>query len=165
MGMSLVQIVGNPIFAKMADVFGKVPIMITATTLIGGAMAGLPACSTTDSSSLLPLVATLGFWSVGSSMLSTAPIAYVSDRVEEAQRAQAIALLRTCGDVGFLVGATGVGALADWTGRLDVALQSSAALLLTATVWFAARQAIEARLWSGVAAATTTTDRAPSSSK
>lgn len=155
MGMSLVQIVGNPIFAKVIDTVGKAPVMVCATTLIGAAMFGLPYCCSGGQESLLPLAATLGLWSVGSSMLSTAPLAYVSDRVDEAKRAQAIALLRTCGDVGFLIGATGTGALADWAGNLDVAMQSGAGLLLTATAWFAARQVLTARLDAAAAAAAT----------
>ena len=76
---------------------------------------------------------------MGSSMLSTAPIAFLSDHVSEENRAQAIALLRTCGDVGFLVGASSVGAIADVT-SMGFAMQLTSALLLTGTAWFAARQ-------------------------
>ena len=150
MGMSMIQIFGNPIFGKVIDRVGKAPVIVGATTCIGSAMYTLPyACSidptaiaTTAHSmeTLWPLAATLGLWSVGSSMLSTAPLAYISDRVDDHKRAQAIALLRTCGDVGFLVGATGTGALADYTSSLDGALQSNAGLLLSATLWFAIRQ-------------------------
>ena len=117
-------------------------------------MCGLPYSCGAGQESLLPLAATLGIWSMGSSMLSTAPLAYVSDRVDDAKRAQAIALLRTCGDVGFLIGATGAGALADWAGSLDMAMQSSAGLLLTATAWFAARQVLTARMEAAATAAT-----------
>jgi MFS family permease len=152
MGMSVIQIVGNPVFAKVIDKVGKVPVIIGATSLIGTSMALLPTCCSADAN-LMPLAITLGFWSMGSSMLSTAPLAYISDKVDESQRAQAIALLRTCGDVGFLVGATAIGGLADWSGSLDVAMQSSAGLLLTATGWFAARQALTARLEAAAASA------------
>jgi MFS family permease len=167
MGMSMIQIFGNPIFGKVIDRVGKAPVMIGATTCIGSAMYSLPYACHIDPAALhsvetlWPLAATLGLWSVGSSMLSTAPLAYVSDRVDDHQRAQAIALLRTCGDVGFLVGATGTGALADCTQSLDGALQSNAGLLLTATLWFAWRQAVlsrrkpEARSTAAAAADTT----------
>lgn len=125
--------------------------MVGATTLIGAAMATLPYCcglvgassssGLEEAQAMMPLFyMTLGLWSVGSSMLSTAPLAYVTDRVGDHQRAQAIALMRTCGDVGFLLGATSTGWLADWTGSLGVAMQSSAGVLLSATVWFAIRQ-------------------------
>jgi MFS family permease len=153
MGMSMIQIFGNPIFGKVIDRVGKAPVMIGATTCIGTAMYSLPYACNIDPTvipvhsmeTLWPLAATLGLWSVGSSMLSTAPLAYVSDRVDDHKRAQAIALLRTCGDVGFLVGATGTGALADYTNSLDLALQSNAGLLLSATLWFAFRQAFLSR--------------------
>jgi hypothetical protein len=92
------------------------------------------------------LAGTLGVWATGSTMLSTAPVAYISDTVDDGKRAQAIALLRTSGDVGFLLGATGVGALADWTGDMDVAMQTSAGLLLTATAWFATRQFLSSKV-------------------
>jgi MFS family permease len=139
MGMSLVQIFGNPLFARYIDRIGKAPAIVAGCTLISTAMAGLPFCHDVPQ-----LAAALGIWSVGSSMLSTAPIAYVSDQVAESKRAQAFALLRTCGDIGFLVGASGTGALADYAGSLDIAMHSSAGLLLTATGWFATRQLLNA---------------------
>lgn len=134
MGMSLVQIIGNPVFAKLIDRIGKAPAIATGCTLISASMAALPFCS-----DWTQLAGVLGIWSMGSSMLSTAPIAFLSDHVSEENRAQAIALLRTCGDVGFLVGASSVGAIADVT-SMGFAMQSTSALLLTGTTWFAVRQ-------------------------
>jgi MFS family permease len=136
MGMSLVQIFGNPIFAQAADRFGKAPAIVAGCTLISTSMAGLTFCDNHTQ-----LAVALGVWATGSSILSTAPVAYVSDKVTESQRAQALALLRTLGDVGFLVGAMTSGALADWVGSLDTAMQAGAGFLLTGTLWFASRQA------------------------
>ena len=76
------------------------------------------------------------------SMLSTAPLAYISDLVDEGQRAQAIAMLRTSGDIGFLFGASCIGGLADVTGSLEFAMQSSGGLLSAATFWFIVRQSL-----------------------
>jgi hypothetical protein len=46
MGISIVQIFGNPIFGRLIDRVGKVPVIIGATTCIGTAMYTLPyACS------------------------------------------------------------------------------------------------------------------------
>jgi MFS family permease len=132
MGMSFIQIVGNPLFARVIDRVGKPPAIIGGCTLISAAMASLAWCTDTTQ-----LAAALGVWSAGSSMLSTAPLAYISDRVDDRRRAQAIALMRTCGDVGFLLGASGTGALADYLGRSEVAVQASSAFLLAATAWFA----------------------------
>jgi MFS family permease len=173
MGMSMIQIFGNPIFGKLIDTIGKVPVMIGATTCIGTAMYTLPyACSlvdptaaalttatttaaTSSMAALWPLATTLGLWSIGSSMLSTAPLAYVSDRVDDNKRAQAIALLRTSGDIGFLIGATGTGALADYTNSIDLTMQSNGSLLLCATVWFALRQVLAVTTTSTATATTT----------
>jgi MFS family permease len=128
-------VLGNPIVAKFVDGVGKVPAMIVGCALISTGMATLPLAHDLGSVALA-----LAVWSTGSTLLSTAPVAYISDVTEDDKRAQAIALLRTSGDVGFLVGASSVGALADWTGNLDVAMQSSAGLLLTATAWFGMRK-------------------------
>ena len=135
MGMSVVQVLGNPILGKLVDRIGKIPSIVAGCSLIATSMGMLPYC--TD---MVQLAGTLGVWATGSTMLSTAPVAYISDTVDDAKRAQAIALLRTSGDVGFLLGATGMGALADWTGDMNVAMETSAGVLLTATGWFATRQ-------------------------
>lgn len=134
MGMSLVQVFGNPTMAKFVDKMGKVPGIVTGCSLLSASMFALPYC--TD---MQEVAATLGFWALGSTMLSTAPTAYISDSVDEQHRAQAIALLRTAGDIGFLFGASSTGAVADLF-SMDVAVQSSASLLLTATGWFTARR-------------------------
>jgi MFS family permease len=134
MGMSIVQVLGNPVLAKLVDRIGKVPGIVGGCTLISGAMATFPFCTTP-----YELAGILGIWATGSSLLSTSPLAFISDKVDDGKRAQAIALLRTSGDVGFLIGASSMGALADWTNSLDLAMQSSSGILLTATGWFVAR--------------------------
>jgi len=134
MGMSSVQVFGNLPTAKLMDKIGKVPGIVAGCTLLSAAMFALPFCT-----EMREVAATLGFWALGSTMLSTAPIAYISDNVRDDQRAQALALLRTVGDVGFVVGASSTGAVADLF-NMDVAVHSSATLLITATGWFAARR-------------------------
>eukprot|EP00980_Cylindrotheca_fusiformis_P023197 scaffold10201_cov119-Cylindrotheca_fusiformis.AAC.14 len=140
MGMSVVQVLGNPVLANLVDRIGKVPGIVGGCTLISSAMAVLPLCTET-----YQLAAIFGIWATGSSLLSTAPLAFISDLVDDANRAQAIALLRTSGDVGFLIGASSVGALASLT-SLDLAMQSSSGLLLTATGWFAVRNMLNSKL-------------------
>ena len=127
--------------AQLADRFGKVPAIVAGCSLISGSMIGLTFCH--DYSEL---ALALGVWATGSSLLSTAPVAYVSDKVSESQRAQALALLRTLGDVGFLFGAMSSGALADWAGNLEVAMLASAGFLLSGTLWFGRREAIVQRI-------------------
>jgi MFS family permease len=136
-GMSVVQVLGNPVLAKVVDRIGKVPGIVGGCTLISASMMALPLCD--NSNGMEQMAAVLGMWAVGSTLLSTSPLAYISDRVNDEKRAQAIALLRTSGDVGFLVGASSMGALADWAGSLDMAMQSSSVVVGTATAWFAIR--------------------------
>ena len=76
--------------------------------------------------------------SLGSTFLGTAPTAHISNIVPSEHRAQALALLRTSGDVGLLVGASAAGALADW-GSMEMAMESSAGALMVATAWFGVR--------------------------
>jgi len=141
MGMSLIQIFGNPLFAKMVDRIGKVPGIIGGCSCTATAMLGLTFCQ-----DYTQLGVALAVWAVGSSMLSTAPVSFVTDEASDSERAQALALLRTCGDVGFLAGASCIGALSDWSGSLDVAMQASSGLLMTGTAWFTVRQIIGTRL-------------------
>eukprot|EP00536_Pseudo-nitzschia_multiseries_P006158 jgi/Psemu1/286273/fgenesh1_pg.128_\ len=141
MGMSFVQVLGNPLFARVVDGVGTVPGIVGGCTLISSAMFALPLC---DPNHLEQMAGVLGVWAAGSSLLSTAPIAHISDRVDDAKRAQAIALLRTSGDVGFLVGASTMGLLSDWAGGLDTAMQSSSAILATATFWYVVRNVLTA---------------------
>ena len=65
--------------------------------------------------------------------------------VEESERAQAIALLRTMGDVGLLLGATCTGALADLS-SIEGAMGFSGGFLLTATSWYVVREGFLAKL-------------------
>jgi len=137
MGMSLVQVAGVPLMAKFVDRIGKPLAIVAGTTLISSSMAALPLCA-----DVYHMAAALGTWGLGSSILSTAPVSYISDVTSDRERAQALALMRTAGDVGFLLGASGIGAVADLTGDLGSAMHASAGVLLTATGWFAVRRVL-----------------------
>lgn len=143
MGMSLVQVVCNPVMASFVDKMGKVPGIVAGCGLLSASMFTLPYCT-----EMTEVAGCLGFWSLGSTMLSTAPTAYISDLVREDQRAQAIALLRTAGDVGFLAGASCTGIVADIF-NYEVAVHSSASLLLAATAWFGARRYMDVKTTIG----------------
>ena len=132
-GMSLVQVLGSQPLAMLTDMVGKKPIMITGAATVGTSVCLLAQCQSVEAA-----VAALGLWSIGGVFLSTAPIAYVSDLVEESQRAQAIALLRTAGDIGLLLGATFTGSIADFT-SIEGAMTFSGAFLMSATTWYAVR--------------------------
>ena len=63
------------------------------------------------------------------------------DEVNESSRSQAIALLRTSGDVGYLCGAACVGISADLVGDVGLAMQAGGAVFLGATTWFGFKSA------------------------
>ena len=147
MGMSFVQVLGNPVFARVVDNVGTVPGIVTGCTMITTAMYTMPSCALAPSDNL-QMAAVLGLWAAGSTLLSTSPIAHIGNTVDDSKRAQAIALLRTAGDVGFLVGASSMGMVSDWAGSLETAMQSSAAILGTATSWYVARNIMTSKLLS-----------------
>ena len=143
-GMAAVQIVGNPITARVSDKVGRLPVMVAGTTIMGLALSVIPQAVASADPAALPLA--LAAWSFGSSMMSSAPLAYVSDQSTMEQRAPTVALLRTAGDLGLLVGAASFGALANATGALDMTLHIGSGVLLVATGAFAVTQP---RIWSG----------------
>ena len=69
-------------------------------------------------------------------MQNTLQVAAVSDAVQDSRRSQAIALLRTAGDVGYLFGAIGAGLAADLAGDVGLAMQVGSAVLIGSTAWF-----------------------------
>mmetsp|Transcript_4513 Transcript_4513/g.13659 ORF Transcript_4513/g.13659 Transcript_4513/m.13659 type:complete len:104 (+) Transcript_4513:1785-2096(+) len=68
-------------------------------------------------------------WAAGQTLLGSAPSAHAANLAPAALRPQALAVMRTAGDVGLLVGATTIGSLATLIGQ-DAAMQSSAAALI-----------------------------------
>uniref|UniRef100_A0A7S4B6J4 Uncharacterized protein n=1 Tax=Chrysotila carterae TaxID=13221 RepID=A0A7S4B6J4_CHRCT len=74
-------------------------------------------------------VAVLLLWSIGGTLLGSAPTAHASNIVGMQNRAQALALMRTAGDVGLLSGASVVGAAATLIGS-EAAMQTTASFLL-----------------------------------
>jgi len=141
MGMSIVQVICNPGIAMLADKIGKTKAMVG-----GGSLLSMSIVAMTQSTDLIQLAAAMGFWTIGSTMLSTAPVAYISDIVEAKKRAQSIALLRTSGDLGFFVGAASIGMVGDLTGDLSLAMQTGGGILFAGTSWYAARQYLSEKL-------------------
>lgn len=151
MWMSAVQVLGNPAAGRFADKAGKHNAIVAGGLLTSVSMATVPvACAyglmagdyvTLDVNDVNwpVLAATLGVWSLGGTLLATSHVAAISDTVSDSRRSQAIALLRTAGDVGFLCGALGAGFAADLMGDVGVAMQGGSAVLMAATGWFGAK--------------------------
>mmetsp|Transcript_5926 Transcript_5926/g.14268 ORF Transcript_5926/g.14268 Transcript_5926/m.14268 type:complete len:402 (-) Transcript_5926:769-1974(-) len=130
--VSLVNVVGSQISAQVSDKLGRKRTIVPGLALIATAVAGLPFA--TDGNQLTALMA---LWSVGGAVLSTGPTAYLSDLSSESERPQALAMIRSMGDLGLLMGAGCLGAVAH-VSSMDVAFQANAALLLGVTAAFAA---------------------------
>ncbi len=143
MWMSINQVLSNPIAGQLADRSGKSAAIVAGGALTSLAVASVPlVCSyglIGDSVldwSNWPMLATLSFWSLGGTLLATAHVSAVSDEVTDSTRSQAIALLRTAGDVGYLCGAACAGISADLVGDVGLAMQAGGAAFLGATTWF-----------------------------
>jgi len=149
MWMSAVQVLGNQAAGRFADTAGKGSAIVLGGALTSVGMAGVPIVCTYFSAGgdvfnidWAILAASLGIWSLGGTLLSTSHVAAVSDLVGSDQRSQALALLRTAGDVGYLCGAIGAGLLADGIGDVGVAMQTGGFVLVGSTVWFAVRSTL-----------------------
>jgi len=119
--------------AAVADKYGKVPSLLAGTSLLTLAFASIPFASTFEGLMLAgaPLA-------LGGTILSAVPTAHMSDLTNNEDRAQALALLRTAGDVGLLTGAMGSGLLSEVYG-MGHTMQGNAVLLGSALSWFALR--------------------------
>ena len=126
--VSAINVVGSQLSARVSDRWGRRAVIVPGLALIAVSVAGLPMAS--DSTELTALMA---LWATGGAVVSTGPTAYLADLVEESDRGQALAMLRTCGDLGLLLGAGTMGLLADFT-SMPAAFAANSALLALATV-------------------------------
>lgn len=154
MWMSINQVLSNPIAGQFADRCGKSAAIVTGGALTSLAVASVPIVCTYGliGDSVLdwsnwPMLATLSFWSLGGTLLATAHVSAVSDEVTDSSRSQAIALLRTAGDVGYLCGAACAGISADLVGDVGLAMQAGGGAFLGATTWFGLKSAALNKLY------------------
>ena len=114
-----------------ADKFGAHKMIAPALLVTGLGMTALPLCNTIPEAFTSLIV-----WAVGSSMLGSAPTAYAANLANEKNRTQVLALLRTMGDVGLVVGASSIGLLANLIGN-DAAMHCTAGFVGLTSVAFA----------------------------
>lgn len=150
-GMALVQVLASPLVGRVVDRVGRRRAVVAGAVLLASSTAALPTALSLSAATMdvgggggggvwWTLPVTMGVWALGGTVLSSAPVAHVSDAVSDGERATAIASLRTAGDVGFFVGALAAGTAADHlAGGLDSAMHGSAGVLLAAATWFGAR--------------------------
>jgi predicted MFS family arabinose efflux permease len=84
--------------------------------------------------SLLPLA-------IGSTILNTVPTAHLTNLCNANDRAQALSLLRTCGDVGMLFGASFAGIMASLT-SIENTIMCNGGILLSSILYVTYRNYI-----------------------
>ena len=127
---SSVSVMASQPAAYLADKWGKRKMIGAGMGVLGGSMLCLPYSNGFES--LLVLLAPIA---LGSTVLSAVPTALMGDLVSPSRRSQALALLRTAGDVGLLVGATCSGLSATLLTLGPTMQINGLAMLGVATVW------------------------------
>ena len=115
----------------VADKFGVHKMIAPALLVTGIGMSALPFCHTVPEA-----FTSLVVWAVGSSILGSAPTAYAANLADDKNRTQVLALLRTVGDVGLVVGASSIGLVANLIGN-DAAMHVTAGFVGLTSVAFA----------------------------
>ena len=119
--------------AWLSDKLGRKAVVVPASAALAGAALALPLAPSYES-----FMGAVALWAAGTTMLGSAPTAFVADITSDAERGQALALLRSSGDAGLMIGATTLSAIADAV-SLEAAFGSASLLLLGAGAHFAIR--------------------------
>ena len=119
--------------ASLADRVGPTRVLAPALGLSSAAMLAFAA-----SSDILQASCAIALWSVGGTLLGSAPTAAAANLAAPEQRSQALALMRTAGDVGLLCGASSVGYVATMVG-CEAAMGGTAVFLLSSAGLFVLR--------------------------
>ena len=128
-----ISVVGAVPAAALADRVG--PSRVLAPALAISAL-GMVSFSLSTDFGLAAM--SMGVWALGSTVLGSAPTANAANLVEADVRPQALALMRTMGDLGLLVGASSIGAVATVVGS-EAAIQATAAMLVVAAAHYQMR--------------------------
>lgn len=125
-----VQLLVTPQVARIADRIGTSKTMLPGGLLCAAGMGTLGL-----GLGEYQLAASLMFMSIGGSCLQALPVAHMSNLTSPKSRAQALALLRTSGDFGMLIGAASAGYLAEYSST-PLAMQAGAGILALNTGWY-----------------------------
>jgi len=109
--VAAVNVFGSQPAAWLSDKFGRKALIVPGGALIVAGVALLPFSST-----LNEVLAALGLFAVGNCLQGGNLTAYAADISSHETRSQALALIRTGGDFGLMLGAATVGLVADMFG-------------------------------------------------
>ncbi len=121
--------------AFLSDKYDKIYVSCTGSLLLATSCLLMPMTS-----SFYELLAAVVPLAIGTTIFSTAPPSHMANIAPEQDRSQALSLLRTVGDVGFLVGASAAGILAGACSVESTMLMNGAMLVVSAAA-VAARHA------------------------
>ena len=121
--MAVTSLLGLGPASAITDAFGRKAVI--APCVIASAASVALMGTTTDP---IAFTAASILWVAAGSLMGTAPAAYAADISPKNIRGSALAMYRTCGDIGLLLGPLALGALADEVG-IPAALGANAALL------------------------------------
>jgi len=131
---ALAMIAAGPL-ASLADRWGPVRLLAPALGLMAVSMATLPLAP-----DMVCATGPLALMVIANTSLSSVPMALTANLVGPELRTQAIALMRTVGDVGWLLGGMSFGIAAGLAGT-GPAMQSAGTLLLAVSGLTAVRTA------------------------
>jgi len=138
-GMSLVNVAGAQLVASVSDRIGPQRLLGPGGVAISGALLAMPYVADVQT-----LVVAMALWSVGNTIMGTNPTTFITGVAPTHLRAQALALLRTTGDLGFLLGGVGAGTLAGMT-SIGTAMGASGAIFGGTAGLFLARELLQTR--------------------
>jgi len=121
--MAVTSLLGLGPASALTDAVGRKAVI--APCVVASAASVALMGTTTDPTAF---TAASILWAASGSLMGTAPAAYAADISPKNIRGSALAIYRTCGDVGLLLGPLALGALADEVG-IPIALGVNAALL------------------------------------
>eukprot|EP01063_Lacrimia_lanifica_P013646 TRINITY_DN20274_c0_g1_i1.p1 TRINITY_DN20274_c0_g1~~TRINITY_DN20274_c0_g1_i1.p1 ORF type:complete len:490 (+),score=136.94 TRINITY_DN20274_c0_g1_i1:81-1550(+) len=142
--LAVVNLIGFKPAAWVSDKYGRKAVTVPACALLFTACMLFPLTTTKESLAAVWLI-----WSLGATCLGTSPTAYASDLFGGAHRGQALALLRSAGDIGMMCGAGMVGLIAKW-GGVAAGFWTSGILIGLVGLNFAYRAVETCGKWKGL---------------
>jgi len=131
---SMVSVVGTEPVTRLADHVGAARLLAPGLALMAMSFSALPLAA-----DVWQAIPSLMAMALSNTVLLTAPTAAVANIASASDRAQALALLRTAGDAGLLVGGIFIGTASGFLG-FNLGLQGTSAFLMASAAWFATRR-------------------------
>jgi len=107
--MSVINILGTRLSAKMSDTYGRKIVLVPGAAFISMATLLMPFAD-----SYSALTALVCFWGIGGAMFGANTTAYLTDKTTDGTKSQALMLLRSCADIGLMLGGAFAGIMSQF---------------------------------------------------